>query len=124
MSTYFTARLDHQTDCADLHARLEEPEVVVVDARSAADHASRRIPGAVSLPHLTITEDTLSAFPDDTEFVTYCWGPHCNGATKAAAAIARLGRPVREMLGGVWGWDQEGYLFEGHDVDVLAPTKR
>ncbi|WP_370325807.1 rhodanese-like domain-containing protein [Euzebya sp.] len=117
---YFADRLAHETDCADLHARLGEPGLVVVDARSRADHTARRIPGAISLPHREITAEALNAFDDRTEFATYCWGPHCNGATKAAAAIAALGRPVREVLGGVWGWAQEGYAFEGTDVDAAA----
>ena len=42
-------------------------------------------------------------------FVTYCNGPHCNGADKAALRLAHLGRPVKKMLGGVTGWLDEGF---------------
>jgi len=41
--------------------------------------------------------------------VVYCWGPACNGATKAAAELAALGRPVKEMLGGFEYWAREGH---------------
>jgi rhodanese-related sulfurtransferase len=41
--------------------------------------------------------------------VVYCAGPHCNGATKAAVRLARLGRPVKEMIGGITGWQDEGF---------------
>ena len=42
-------------------------------------------------------------------FVVYCSGPHCNGADRAAVALARLGRPVKKMIGGVTGWTAEEY---------------
>lgn len=45
------------------------------------------------------------------DFVVYCAGPHCNGANKAALRLARLGRPVKEMIGGVTGWTEEGFPF-------------
>jgi hypothetical protein len=41
--------------------------------------------------------------------VTYCWGPGCNGATRAALAFARLGYSVKEMLGGYEYWVREGF---------------
>ena len=117
-TAYFEGRLAHETDCADVFARMAsgDPNLVVVDARAAHDHDARRLPGAISLPHRALDEAALERFVPEAEFVTYCWGPHCNGATKAAARIAALGRPVREMLGGMWGWEQEGYAFEGRAV--------
>ncbi|MFE5737948.1 rhodanese-like domain-containing protein [Streptomyces celluloflavus] len=39
----------------------------------------------------------------------YCWGPGCDGATRAALALARLGYRVKEMLGGIEYWIREGY---------------
>lgn len=117
-AAYFARRLAHETDCADVHAAMASTDPpIVIDARSRDDHAARHIPGAVSLPHREITADALDRFGSDARFVTYCWGPHCNGATKAAAAIASLGRPVREMLGGMWGWEQEGFAFDGEAFD-------
>jgi rhodanese-related sulfurtransferase len=44
--------------------------------------------------------------------VTYCWGPGCNGATRAALALAELGFQVKEMLGGFEYWVREGFAFE------------
>jgi rhodanese-related sulfurtransferase len=65
--------------------------------------------GAVSLPHGKINEQNLAAYAADTLFVVYCNGPHCNGADRAAARLARLGRPVKKMIGGVEGWKDEGF---------------
>jgi len=46
--------------------------------------------------------------------VVYCAGPHCNGSTKAAIRLSQLGRAVKEMIGGVAGWIDEGFtLVEG-----------
>ena len=44
--------------------------------------------------------------------VTYCWGPGCNGATRAALALAVLGYRVREMLGGFEYWARAGLRVE------------
>jgi rhodanese-related sulfurtransferase len=41
--------------------------------------------------------------------VVYCSGPHCNGADRGALRLAQLGRPVKKMLGGITGWQDEGY---------------
>ncbi len=43
--------------------------------------------------------------------MVYCAGPHCNGADVAALKLAELGRPVKMMLGGLTGWEDEGYAF-------------
>jgi rhodanese-related sulfurtransferase len=47
--------------------------------------------------------------------VTYCWGPGCNGATRAALEFAKLGYPVKEMIGGFEYWVREGAPVETAD---------
>ena len=54
--------------------------------------------------------------------VTYCWGPGCNGATRAALALAELGYRVREMLGGFEYWAREGLPVEAADGVTCAPA--
>jgi rhodanese-related sulfurtransferase len=51
-------------------------------------------------------------YPKSTLFVTYCAGPHCNSAARAAGRLARLGYPVKLMAGGVTGWMDEGFELE------------
>ena len=53
----------------------------------------------------------MTAWPEGTLFVVYCAGPHCNGADRAALKLARLGLPVKIMLGGITGWEDERYAF-------------
>lgn len=108
---HFTNLLRFETDCWDVHAamRLPDPGFVLLDVRSPQSFATGHIEGAVNLPYRLINETTLSGYADDTVFVVYCTGPHCNGADRAAVGVARLGRPVKKMIGGVAGWLHEGF---------------
>lgn len=107
---HFGRRLSLETDCADVHDAMtrEHPDFMLVDVRAPALYAAGHVPGAVNLPARTITAARVAEYPADTLFVVYCAGPHCNGATKAALTLAELGRPVKEMIGGITGWVAEG----------------
>ncbi len=107
---HFGRRLSFETDCSDVHYALtrEEPDFVLLDVRSQALYAAGHVPGAVNLPTRMIGTARLAEYPADTLFVVYCAGPHCNGANKAALKLAELGRPVKEMIGGLAGWIDEG----------------
>jgi rhodanese-related sulfurtransferase len=107
----FARRLAHETDCADVHEAFQEGPVdfVLLDVRGSAAYARGHVPGALSLPRREITAARIAAWPEGTVFVVYCAGPHCNGAAKAALALATLGRAVKEMIGGVTGWQDEGF---------------
>ena len=90
------------------------PDFVLLDVRSPELFRQGHVPGAVHLPHAKIVEATLTEYIDDTVFVVYCSGPHCNGADKAALRLARLGRPVKKMIGGIEGWKDEGFSLENN----------
>jgi len=108
---HFEALLGFETDCWDVHAALAsaEPGFVLLDVRGPEHFLAGHVPGAVNLPHRRLTERNLAEYPPDTLFVVYCNGPHCNGADKAAVRLARLGRPVKKMIGGITGWRDEGF---------------
>lgn len=111
---HFAAKLAYETDCWDVHECFRQGRVdfVLLDVRGSAAYARGHVPGAVSLPHREITSERMMSWTHDTVFVVYCAGPHCNGADRAAVALARLGRPVKIMIGGVAGWADEGFPFE------------
>lgn len=115
--THFARRLAFETDCWDVHDAMSNgaSDFVVLDVRGPDAYAGGHVPGAVSLPHAQIDAERMSAWPADMLFVVYCAGPHCNGANKAAVRLARLGRPVKEMIGGVVGWAAEGFAFAEDD---------
>ena len=108
---HYERLLAFETDCWDTHHDLSHgtADFVLLDVRSPDLYAEGHVPGAVSLPHGRINERNLADYPPDTLFVVYCAGPHCNGADKAAVRLARLGRPVKKMIGGVEGWKDEGF---------------
>lgn len=111
---HFSTLLKFETDCADVHAALgsDDPlsvDFVLLDVRSEAHFARGHVPGAVHLLHGKIVASKLAEYPPETLFVTYCAGPHCNGATRAAIKLAQLGRPVKVMIGGMTGWLDEGF---------------
>ncbi|MGH3714662.1 MAG: rhodanese-like domain-containing protein [Micromonosporaceae bacterium] len=108
---HFAALLAYETDCWDVHDAYARDVVdfVLLDVRSPELYAAGHVPGAVNLPHGRIVERNFTAYPPETVFVVYCAGPHCNGADKAALRLARLGRPVKKMIGGVTGWLDEGF---------------
>lgn len=109
---HFSASLAFETDCADVHAALNSgaaPDFVLLDVRGPSLFARGHVPGAVNLPHGKIVKSKLADYPADTLFVTYCAGPHCNGATRGAIRLAKLGRPVKIMMGGVAGWLDEEF---------------
>lgn len=110
---HFQQRLTFETDCWDVHDALERDvaDFVLLDVRSPDLYEAGHVPGAISLPHARIVERNLADWSPDTLFVVYCAGPHCNGANKAAVNLAKLGRPVKEMIGGITGWIDEGFAL-------------
>jgi rhodanese-related sulfurtransferase len=108
---HFEVLLTFETDCWDVHEALSQgcQDFVLLDVRSSTAYAQGHIAGAASLPHTRINDATIAKYASDTVFVVYCAGPHCNGAHRAAIHLARLGRPVKMMIGGVTGWLDEGF---------------
>jgi rhodanese-related sulfurtransferase len=108
---HFEAGFAFETDCWDTLAAMASgnPGFVLLDVRSPEMFAAGHVPGAINLPHGKIIESKLGEWPRDTLFVTYCAGPHCNGAARGALRLAKLGRAVKIMSGGVTGWLDEGF---------------
>lgn len=108
---HFEQLLAFETDCWDVHTSLAAgaDDFVLLDVRSEASYAAGHVAGSHCLPHARIDADALTDLPPTTLLVVYCAGPHCNGADRAAARLAALGRPVKKMIGGVAGWRDEGF---------------
>lgn len=109
---HFAAEFTFETDCWDVHEALRlGADFVLLDVRSPALFAKGHVPGAINLPHGKMIASKLAEWPEETLFVTYCAGPHCNGAARGALRLAELGRPVKIMAGGVTGWMDEGFAL-------------
>ncbi|WP_326824363.1 rhodanese-like domain-containing protein [Streptosporangium sp. NBC_01756] len=108
---HFSARLMFETDVSDVYADLGagDSRIVVVDSRSLESWRQGHIEGALHLPTAEIAARAPSIISRDVTVVTYCWGPGCNGATRAALEFAKLGYDVKEMLGGFEYWARESF---------------
>ncbi|MFK7961461.1 MAG: rhodanese-like domain-containing protein [Phycisphaerales bacterium] len=110
-AAHHAERFRFSTDCWDVHHALQsaDPGFVLVDVRPSEHFRAGHIAGSINLPVASLDEARLKSFEAGTLFVVLCAGPHCNGASRAALRLARLGRPVKEMLGGITGWIDEGH---------------
>lgn len=121
---WFSQRLQFETDCSDVHASLQAgaTDFILLDVRGEHAFAQAHVPGATNLPHRQISAQTMAAFTSNHLFVVYCAGPHCNGADQAAMKIARLGFPVKIMIGGLIGYQDEGFTIATAVAENQAPT--
>ncbi len=109
----FESAFGFETDCWDVHDALTRaPDFVLIDVRSPEAFARAHVPGAVNIPHAKIIAARMACYAPGTLFVVYCAGPHCNGAQRGALRLARLGLPVKIMIGGMTGWIDEGFSLE------------
>ncbi|GGW44664.1 sulfurtransferase [Streptomyces lucensis JCM 4490] len=114
-AAHFRASLAFHTDVSDVAAALAgdgDPGFVLVDTRSTESWDQGHVPGAVHLPTALVPEQAGRLLDRSVPVVTYCWGPGCNGAARAALALAELGYQVKEMLGGFEYWAREGFAYE------------
>ena len=110
---YFESLLEFETDCWDVHHAIKNKrkDFVLLDVRGEELYIDGHIESAISLPYARINEESLKDYPSDALFIVYCAGPHCNATEKAAVRLAKLGRPVKKMIGGITGWLDEGFIL-------------
>lgn len=121
-SAFFEAQLAYRTDPADLAADLLSgvEGIVVIDTRSPAHYAEGHIPGAINFPHRTMNAASTAALLRDKAYVCYCDGIGCNGSTRGAYKLAALGLRVKELIGGLHWWRQDGFaVATGGEAGVL-----
>lgn len=115
---HFSRSFRFETDCWDVNEAMasDRPGFILLDVRSPALFAAGHVPGAINCPHGKIVASRMAEWPTDQLFVTYCAGPHCNGAARGALRLAKLGRPVKLMTGGITGWVDEGFPVEARKL--------
>jgi rhodanese-related sulfurtransferase/DNA-binding transcriptional ArsR family regulator len=82
-------------------------DLVVLDVRPAAEHASGHLPGAVSIPVGELRR-RLAEVPRDREVVAYCRGPYCAFAHEAVELLREEGFPARRLEDGLPEWEAAG----------------
>ncbi|MEW9873164.1 rhodanese-like domain-containing protein [Arthrobacter sp. HS15c] len=106
-AAHFQSKLQFEIDVMDVADCLPSGGFMLVDTRRLASWEHGHIPGAVHIPTADIPSRAPELIPAGTPVVVYSWGPGCNGSTFAALALATLGYPVREMIGGIEYWGAE-----------------
>jgi rhodanese-related sulfurtransferase len=116
---HYSDKLGYETDAWDLQTALDKGvKIVIVDARSTAAYEQQHIPGAVSIPHRTMTPESTASLDRDALYVVYCDGVGCNASTKGALHLSKLGFRVKELIGGLDWWKRDGYKTEGSIINI------
>lgn len=120
---HYERKLAFEIDSWDLKVAREAGEnIVVIDVRSPEAFHKEHIPGAVNLPHRVMNETTTDDIDRSMLVVTYCDGIGCNGSTKGALHMAKLGFRVKELIGGLDWWKRDGHPTEGTDAVSRAQS--
>ena len=107
---HYSNKLEYEIDSWDLSVALEAGErIVVIDARSPEAFQREHIPGAINIPHRTMSAESTSRLDRAALIVTYCDGIGCNGSTKGAVNMLNLGFRVKELMGGLDWWKRDGH---------------
>lgn len=111
---FYQQKLQFEYDSWDLNDALSRnKKVIAIDARSAETYEKEHIPGAINIPHRTMTEETTAHLDKSILYVTYCDGIGCNASTKGALNMVEFGFQVKELIGGIDWWKRDGYQTEG-----------
>jgi rhodanese-related sulfurtransferase/predicted transcriptional regulator len=95
----------------ELHERLEQGKVVVLDVRPEAEYRAGHISGAVSAP-LERLESIAPGLPKRREVVAYCRGPYCVFADDAVRLLRARGLRARRLDVGFPEWRRAGLPVE------------
>src|SRR5262245_10687935 len=118
---HYQAKLAYEIDPSDLAAALARGETItIVDTRTPESYDRQHIPGAITIPHRTMSASTTAGLDDNPMVVAYCDGIGCNGSTKGALNMLRLGFRVKELIGGMEWWLRDGYAVHGAAADTTG----
>jgi rhodanese-related sulfurtransferase len=107
---HYYNKLEFEIDSWDLKVAREAGEsLTIVDARSPEAFSREHIPGAINIPHRTMSPETTRSIDRNALVITYCDGLGCNASTKGAVNMLKLGFRVKELTGGLDWWKRDGH---------------
>ena len=111
---YYQNKLAYEMDSADLFEAFEQGnDIIVIDTRKAWAFEQEHIPQAINLPHREMNVANTKQLDKTKVYVCYCDGIGCNGSTKGALNMTKLGFRVKELIGGISWWKKDGYATVG-----------
>ena len=118
---HYENKLAFEMDPSDLFDALNNGEkVMAVDARKTVGFDVEHIPNAINIPHREMTLERTQHLDKEILYVTYCDGIGCNASTKGALNMTKLGFKVKELMGGIHWWKQDGYATEGTNGNIAG----
>lgn len=113
-SEYLTHRHEFEPIGRDeLHRRMKEGTVTLIDVRPIEEYAQGHLPGAISVP-LSEVKAWASLYRREhgKQVVAYCRGPYCVWASEAVAVLSELGIQALGFGEGVGEWRVAGLPLE------------
>lgn len=92
-----------QVSAAELNARLERGDVVLLDVRPEPEFRAGHIAGALSAP-LAALPSIATKLPRRKEVIAYCRGPYCVYADDAVRLLREQGLKARRLDVGFPEW--------------------
>ena len=90
-----------------MQEKCDDPNVVILDARSSDEFEKGHIPGAKNLPYYDFLEKftlILEGIPLDREIIAYCEGIDCSTAEDLSYLLLEHGYQNTKVFEG--GWEQ------------------
>ena len=102
----------------ELRARIDQGDVVVVEALGPMYFEEGHLPGAINIPHTEVAELAPALLPDrEATIVTYCSNTACGNSHAAAAQLEAMGySDVRTYAEGKQDWREAGLPVEAGAV--------
>jgi len=91
----------------ELIERLHRRSVTLIDVRPEIEYRAAHIPGAISVPVVTLPE-RFGGLRKRPQIVAYCRGPYCVMAYKAVEILRPNGYRARRLDGGFMEWRRAG----------------
>ncbi len=112
--SHYENKLKYEMDSSDLFMDMKNKEdILVIDVRRKEAYDRSHIPSSINLYHQDMNETSTKDFDRNTLYITYCDGIGCNGSTRGALNMSKLGFKVKELMGGHDWWLRDGYESKG-----------
>jgi phage shock protein E len=119
-------RRERLISLADFNARAADPNVLLLDARSAQAFAEGHIEGAVNLPLPDFTADALTKIigkNPDREILIYCNNNFTNNRRPVVTKSVQLALNIQTFIN-LYGYGYRNIFELGEAVDMDAPEVR
>lgn len=94
---------------------------VLVDVLPAETYRDNHLPGALSHPLETMSEESVADLDRNADLVVYCYDQRCDLSARASARLDAMGfRHVFDLVGGRAAWTVLGLPTEGWEGDRRA----